>query len=357
MQGGNPVCFTKTLNWLLRFKLTVKENVCSLCDRLLTDRVREVSLLSFTASPCMLPSLKQIKQRLKQQFTNALKSESPLFPSLFPKSAKLEQVATGFQFLEGPVWIAEEQALYFSDIPANQILKLNAAGQISVVRHPSGNANGLTRDRQGRLVICEEGARQLTRLEPDGTITVLADRFQGKRLNSPNDVVVKSDGAIYFSDPPYGIKPEQQEQPMQAVYRLSPTGELTVVADDFDSPNGLAFSPDERQLYIDDSGRRQLRVFDVQPDGSLANGRLFFDLNVPKPGAPDGMKLDRAGRIYCTAAGGVWVLDAEGHHLGTIATPNAPSNCAWGDADGQTLYITAGDSVYKIRVNTPGAVS
>jgi gluconolactonase len=205
--------------------------------------------------------------------------------------------------------------------------------------------------------MCEEGARQLTRLELDGSITVLADRFQSKRLNSPNDVVVKRDGAIYFSDPPYGIKPEQKEQPIQAVYRLSPEGELTVVAADFDAPNGLAFSPDERQLYIDDSGRRHIRVFDVLPDGSLANGRLFCDLNVPQPGAPDGMKLDSAGRIYCTAAGGIWVLDAEGTHLGTIVTPVSPSNCAWGDADWQTLYITAINSVYKIRVNTPGAVS
>jgi gluconolactonase len=302
----------------------------------------------------MLPSLKQIKQRIKQQFTNPLKSKSPLFPALFPKSVKLESVATGFQFLEGPLWIAEEQALYFSDIPTSKILKLNPAGQVSVVRHPSGNANGLARDCQGRLIICEEGARRLTRLEANGSLTVLADRFQGKRLNSPNDVVVKSDGSIYFSDPPYGIKAEQQEQPIQAVYRLSPAGKLTVVAADFDAPNGLAFSPDERQLYIDDSNRRHIRVFDVQPDGSLTHGRLFCDLNVPQPGAPDGMKLDMEGRIYCTAARGIWVLDAAGQHLGTIATPEAPSNCAWGDADRQTLYITAVNSVYKIRVNTPG---
>jgi len=297
--------------------------------------------------------IQQFKRQIQMQFTESLVAKSPQFKTLFPKSAKLEQVATGFQFLEGPVWNDAEQALYFTDIPASKILKL-VKGKVSVVRHPSGKANGMTYDRQGRLVMCEEGARQITRMELDGSITVLADRFQGKLLNSPNDVVVKSDGAIYFTDPPYGIKAEQQEQPIQGVYRISPDGELTVVAADFVGPNGLAFSLDERQLYIDDSARRHIRVFDVQPDGNLGGDRLFCNMDVPQRGSPDGMKLDTEGRIYSTAAGGIWVLDPQGNHLGTIAIPETPSNCAWGDADHQTLYITACNSVYKIRVNVPG---
>ena len=301
----------------------------------------------------MLQSLKQFKRQIQRQFTGDLIAKSPQFKALFPKSARLEQVATGFQFLEGPVWNAKEQALYFTDIPASKILKLEN-GKVSVVRHPSGKANGMTYDRQGRLVMCEEGARQITRLELDGSLTILADRFQGKPLNSPNDIVVKSDGATYFTDPPYGIKAEQQEQSIQGVYRISPDGDLTVIAADFAGPNGLAFSPDERLLYIDDSDRRHIRVFDVQPDGSLKGDRLFCNMDVPKVGAPDGMKVDTEGRIYSTAAGGIWVLDPQGHHLGTIALPDAPSNCAWGDADYQTLYITAQKSVYRIRVNVPG---
>lgn len=300
----------------------------------------------------MLQFLKQFKRQIKRRLTGDLIAKSPQFKTLFPKSARLEQVATGFQFLEGPVWNAKEQALYFSDIPASKILKLKN-GEVSVVRHPSGKANGLTYDRQGRLVMCEEGARQITRMELDGSITVLADRFQGKPLNSPNDLVVKSDGAIYFTDPPYGIKAEQQEQPIRGVYRML-DGEITVVAADFEAPNGLAFSPDERLLYIDDSSRRHIRVFEVQPDGSLGNDRLFCSMDVPQTGLPDGMKVDAEGRIYSTAAGGIWVLDPQGNHLGTIAIPDAPSNCAWGDADHQTLYITAQHSVYKIRVNVPG---
>jgi gluconolactonase len=169
-------------------------------------------------------------------------------------------------------------------------------------------------------------------------------------------VVVKSDGAIYFTDPPYGIGPEQQEQSIQGVYRLSPDGsELAVVAADFDKPNGLAFSPDETKLYIDDSSeRRHIRVFDVQADGSLSNGRIFHDMNVEKPGLPDGMKVDTDGNVFCTGPGGVWVLNPSGNHLGTIVTPETPSNCAWGDEDRRGLYITACNSVYRIRVNIPG---
>src|SRR5581483_2605006 len=288
--------------------------------------------------------------------TGRLEAKSEAFNIFFPEDATIECVATGFRFTEGPIWFAEEKHLLFSDIPANQILKLTSDRRVEIFRQPSGNSNGLTRDKERRLIACEHSNRRITRTEKDGSITVLADKFQCKRLNSPNDVVVKSDGAIYFTDPPYGIKPDQQEQPIQGVYRLSPDGrELIVVATDFERPNGLAFSPDEKKLYIDDSShRRHIRVFDVQADGSLSNGRIFHDMNVREAGSPDGMKVDIYGNIYCTGAGGVWVFDPEGNHLGIIVTPEKPSNCAWGGEDWKSLYITACTSVYKIQVNIPG---
>jgi gluconolactonase len=304
----------------------------------------------------MLRITKWVKRKVeKQLFAGHLEARCQAVKSLFPKNATVERVATGFEFTEGPIWLAEENCLLFSDIPANKIFKLAPNSEIKVFREPSFNSNGLTRDKQGRLIACEHGTRRVTRTEKDGSITVLADKFQGKKLNSPNDIVVKSDGSIYFTDPPYGIKPEQQEQPIQGVYRLSPDGkEIIVVADDFDKPNGLAFSPDEKKLYIDDSERRHIRVFDVQADGKLANSCIFYNINGKKPGLPDGMKVDVQGHIYCTGAGGLWVFDSEGNHLGTIITPEVPANCAWGDEDLQSLYITAGTSVYKVRVNIPG---
>ncbi|MBD2183001.1 SMP-30/gluconolactonase/LRE family protein [Aerosakkonema funiforme] len=312
----------------------------------------------------MLRIARWIKRQIESQLAtnqpgklgiSRLESKSNNFPSLFPNKVKIDRVATGFQFTEGPIWFAEENYLLFSDIPANKIFQLTPDGKLTIFREPSNNSNGLTRDKQGRLIACEHGTRRVTRTEKDGSITVLVDKFQGKKLNSPNDVVVKSDGAIYFTDPPYGIKPEQQEQPIQGVYRLTSDGnEIIVVADDFNKPNGLAFSPDEKKLYIDDSERRHIRVFDVQADGTLANDRIFYDMNIKQAGLPDGMKVDVQGHIYCTGAGGVWVFDREGNHLGTIVTPEQPANCAWGDRDWQSLYITAQTSVYKIRVNIPG---
>jgi gluconolactonase len=242
-----------------------------------------------------------------------------------------------------------------SDIPANRIMSVTTAGRVVIFRKRSGGSNGLTLDKLGRLVVCEQSERRVTRTERDGSTTVLAASFRGKSLNSPNDVVVKSDGTIYFTDPNYGIRPEEQEQEVQGVYRLSPDGnDISLVADNFARPNGLAFSPDEKKLYIDDSERRHIRVFNVQDDGSLSGGAVFHDMNAATPGAPDGMKVDVDGRIYCTGAGGVWVFDSDGNHLGTIVTPEKPSNCAWGGSDWRTLYITACRSVYTIRLRTPG---
>ncbi len=285
-----------------------------------------------------------------------LESHAPSFRAMFPRGAKIERVAGGFLFTEGPVWFAERAHLLFSDIPGNRIVKLTSNHVVSTFRSPSQNANGLTRDREGRLVACEHGTRRVTRTERDGSITIIAERFAGKRLNSPNDVVVKRDGAVYFTDPPYAITPAQQEQPVQGVFRVSPDGAgISLVVADLEKPNGLAFSPDEGRLYIDNSaGNRSVYVYDVTADGSLRNGRVFCDMNVREPGSPDGMKVDVAGNVFCTGPGGVWVLDDRGTHLGTIVLPEKPSNCAWGGEDWRTLYITARQSVYRICVNTPG---
>jgi gluconolactonase len=288
-------------------------------------------------------------------YVGRLVGESKTFTSLFADGGRIERVATGFQFTEGPVWIAEENSLVFSDIPANRIFRFKSDLSVEIFREPSGNSNGLTRDRTGCLIACEQSNRRVTRTEKDGSITVLANTFEGRRLNSPNDVVVKSDGSVYFSDPAYGVTRDQKEQPVEGVYRISPDGRhISLIAADFERPNGLAFSPDETTLYIDDSARRHVVAFNIRSDGSLCDRRLFHDMDIRTPGAPDGMKVDADGRLYCTGAGGVWVFDAQGRHLGTIVTPEKPSNCAWGDEDRRSLYITAISSVYKIRVRTPG---
>ena len=301
--------------------------------------------------------IKHIRRKLQivnGKSVGRLEGNSKSFYNLIPSNEILKCVATGFNFTEGPVWFKEEKYLLFSDIPANKIFKLNRGSKTEIFRHNSGNSNGLTRDREGRLIACEHGNRRVTRSEKDGSIIVLADRFHNKRLNSPNDVIVKSDGSIYFTDPPYGIKPGQQEQPIQGVYRISPDNDINLVADNFERPNGLAFSPDEKKLYIDDSQLRHIRVFNVEYDGSLSNGKIFHNMNIDKRGVPDGMKVDLDGNIFCAGAGGVWVFNSDGEHLGTICTPENPSNCAWGDNDFKSLYITAVTSIYKIRVTIPG---
>jgi gluconolactonase len=299
----------------------------------------------------MFPIRKWLKSYLSESI---LQANSPKFKKIFPRNVKLEKVATGFQFTEGPIWIEQKQCLLFSDIPANRIYRLKN-NQVTIFKEPSYNSNGLTIDLQGRLIACEHGERRVTRLETDGSVTTLASIFQDKKLNSPNDIVVKNDGYIYFTDPPYGINPEQQEQPLQGVYRLSPDGqEIILLVDDFNKPNGLAFSPDERKLYIDDSEEKHIRVFDVLEDGTLDRGRVFYGMKTDKKGLPDGMKIDREGNIFCTGGGGVWVFSPEGEHLGTIMTPEIPANCAWGDSDRCSLYITAQTSLYKIRLLIPG---
>jgi gluconolactonase len=282
-----------------------------------------------------------------------MEAKSSIFQELFPPRTQVQRLATGFQFTEGPVWIAETSSLLFSDIPGDTIYQW-AAGKVAPFRHPSHHANGLTRDRQGRLITCEHGLRRLTRTEQDGSLTVLADRFEGKPLNSPNDVVVRRDGTIYFTDPPYGIEPEQQEQPVQGVYCLSTDGTLNLVAQDFVCPNGLAFSPDETKLYIGDSEQCHVRVFRAVANGSLQDLQIVYSVKSTAPGVPDGIKVDQAGRFFCTGPKGIWVFSPQGEHLGSLELPEQPANLAWGDEDNCGLYITACTSVYKIRVVTPG---
>jgi gluconolactonase len=270
-----------------------------------------------------------------------------------------EQIASGFQFTEGPIWHPDGYLL-FSDIAASRIYKWTPDRAVTIWREPSGMSNGLTLDRERRVIACEHGGRRVSRAEADGTVVTLADRYRGKRLNSPNDVVVKSDGTIYFSDPPYGLAPphgpavQEQEQPCNGLYRITPDGALELLIDDFDRPNGLAFSADESVLYVDDSPRRHVRAFDVRPDGTLANSRVLADMDHPQPGSPDGMKIDSAGHLYVAGATGVWVFEPNGTCLGVIVTPERPANCAWGDDDRRTLYITARSSLYKVRTCVPG---
>lgn len=290
---------------------------------------------------------------------------------IVPHAAKIEKLATGFAFTEGPVWTAEG-FLLFSDIPNNSIHKWEPNGAVSLFRRPSGydgtdvpdgafiGSNGLTLDHQKRLVICEHGNGRVTRLESDGSLTVLADKFEGKRFNSPNDLVFRSDGSLYFTDPPYGLV-QQDEDPRKeldfnGVFRLK-DGQVTLLFKDLRRPNGLAFSPDENVMYLanSDAARKIWMRFDVKEDGALANGSVFFDATAePGDGLPDGMKVDREGNLYCTGPGGIWVFTPEAKPLGVIHFPEIPANLHWGDGDAQTLYVTARTSLYRIKLNIPG---
>ena len=286
-----------------------------------------------------------------------METQDNAIQQIVPENTVVEQVAGGFGFTEGPVWYGD--SLLFSDIPNNRIVRwrmLSIGPEVTTFRTPSGNSNGLTLDRSGRLIACEHSARRITRTEPDGTITVLAERYQGKRLNSPNDVVVRSDGSIFFTDPPYGLArmTAWKELPFNGVYRLAPDGELLLLVDDFDRPNGLAFSPDEQVLYVADTSGGHIRSFDVGPDGSISNGKVFSEMKAPEPGAPDGMKVDREGNVYCTGPGGFWIISPEGKCLAIVRPPELPANLAWGDADMKSLYLTARTGIYRIRLSIAG---
>jgi len=285
------------------------------------------------------------------------------------ESSQPEHLATGFVFTEGPVWHPEGYWL-FVDVRASRIYRLMPGGQPEIIREQSGGSNGMTFDLHGRLLICEGENRQVTRREPDGTYTPIAQRLGGKRLNRPNDIVTRSDGSIYFTDPGGRLPPEERELGFSGVHRLTPDGRLTNATADTEYPNGLAFSPDERVLYvaitrrdercIEEKARGEvcphqfIRAFDVAADGTLSNNRLFANMASAADGVPDGMKVDVEGRVYCTGPEGVWVFDASGRHLGIIRLPEIPANCAWGGPDHRTMLLTARTSVYAMRMKTPG---
>jgi gluconolactonase len=288
--------------------------------------------------------------------TFELQSISPVFWNLVDHNAKLETVATGFGFTEGPMWDAAG-FLYVSDETINKIFRVDADGKKTEVI-ALGDPDGNTFDRQHRLIDCASVLRAIIEVTPDGKYKILADHFEGKKLNSPNDVIVGPDGAIYFTDPTLDlVEGEKQEIPFQGVYRLDDKGNLRLLTKELMQPNGLAFSPDGKHFYVDDDDKRNIHVYDVAPDGSLTNGRIFGEeLGGKHEGVPDGIKVDKDGNLFVTGPKGIWVWDAKGNHLGTIAMPEQPANLTWGDKDYKTLYVTATTSVYRLKMKTQGFV-
>lgn len=305
----------------------------------------------------------------------------PTLDEIVPADAKMEKLADDFSAVEGPVWVRKGRYLLFSDIPANVIDKWTPNGKVTLFLKPSGftgadpsdvgfqfnngrslvtliGSNGVTLDRQGRVVFCAHGDRAVVRLENDGRRTVLADRYEGKRLNSPNDLVYKSDGALYFTDPPAGLreggKDPKKELPFNGVYLLAKQ-KLQLLVKEMPLPNGLAFSPDEKYIYISDTVNKSIMRYEVRADDTIADGQLFADMTLDNaPGHLDGIKIDKKGNVYCTAPGGFWIISSAGKHLGTVKTPVEISNLAFGDADGKMLYITARTSLYRIQLKIPG---
>jgi len=315
------------------------------------------------------------------QSANEVIRLDPALDDIVPADAQVEKLAGEFSFLEGPVWVRKGRYLLFSDIPANVINKWTPRGKVSVFTKPSGftgtdpsdvggennngravvaliGSNGITLDRQGRVVFCAHGDRAVIRLAKDGRRTVLADRYESKRLNSPNDLVYKSDGALYFTDPTSGLrnrdKDAKRELPFTGVYLLA-GGKLQLLVKDMPHPNGLAFAPGEKYFYVNDSSKKIIMRYEVQPDDTIANGQVFIDMTPDNaPGAPDGMKVDQKGNVYCVGPGGFWIISPEGKHLGTVKPPERPTNLAFGDADGKSLYITARTGLYRIHLKVAG---
>jgi gluconolactonase len=283
----------------------------------------------------------------------------PRFREVVGDDPAIDQVATGFIFTEGPLWHPNERYLLFSDMPGDHLRKWTPSGGVTTFRKPCNKSNGLTWDNDGRLLVCEHASSTVTRTERDGSSTVLASHWQGKELNSPNDIVCGSDAAIWFSDPTYGRLehygvPREPQLGFRGVYRIAPEGGLTLLADDFGQPNGLCLSLDERRLFVNDTDRQHIRVFDVRPDGSASGGRVWAETKGTGPGAPDGMKIDSAGNVYCCGRGGIHVFAPDATSLGVVGMPEYIANFAWGDDDLRSLYVTASTSVYRLRVRTPG---
>ena len=291
---------------------------------------------------------------------------SPELERVVPLEAEVEVLGSGYVIAEGPLWWSEDQCLLFSEVRGNRRWKWTPDEGVTLVQEPTNNANGLTRDPQGRLVMCEAGSRRVARVEHDGTTTVIANSYHGRPLNRPNDVVVKSDGSIYFTDP--GGPSPDTDIDFAGVYRVSPDlSKINLLVSDYVLPNGLTFSPDESILYINDSqgvfvndanmfrsvGR--IDAFDVRSSGMLANRRIFCELRGELSGIPDGMKVDVEGNVYCTGPGGVWIIDAAGKHLGTILTEvDHTTNMAWGGEDWSTLYITTAETMARIQLRVSG---
>ena len=295
----------------------------------------------------------------------------PRIDALIPADAGIEKLADGFNFIEGPVWIRGESRLLFSDVRGNTIYQWTEADGASPFIDPvfegdrtgrgSVSSNGLTLDAEGRLIVCEHGNRRISRLEADGTRSVVVEQHEGGQLNSPNDAVYSSDGSLYFTDPPYGLE-GLEDSPMReldfnGIYRLSPDGELELLVRDQSRPNGIALSPDERTLYVanSDGENKVWMAYDIDEEGA-SNGRVFYDVNdQTAAGAADGMKVDLAGNIFATGPGGVWIFAPDGTHLGTIMPGEVTANVGWGD-DGRTLYMTASTGLYRIRLSTEGSI-
>jgi gluconolactonase len=294
----------------------------------------------------------------------------PVFDSLVPAGAQIEKLAAGFIFTEGPLW-RPQGVLWFSDVIGNVVRQWSPDGTVIEILRPGGydgnslpaggfnGPNGMTADRDGAVVLCQHGNRRIVRITRDGKVSTVVDRYQGKRLNSPNDLVFHADGSLFFTDPPYGL-PRQDEDPTKelpfnGVYRFA-DGKPQLIIEDLHRPNGLAFSPDYKILYVANSERPKMWMrYDVAADGTVRNGRVFADVDRShEAGVPDGMKIDALGNMYAAGPGGVWIYSPAGTHLGTIKTPETPANCAWGD-DRKSLYITAVTGLYRVKLAVPGA--
>lgn len=287
---------------------------------------------------------------------------APKFHEIVAPDATLEQVITGFQFVEGPIWHPQEKSLIFSDILGNTLYQWSEAEGAKILRRNSNMANGNTYDLQGRVITCEHATSRLTRTDfsQNGELEVLATHYQGKELNSPNDVICKRDGSIYFTDPNSGRSagfgvPREQELDFQGVYRLVARDlSLLRLVDDFSKPNGLCFSRDEKHLFINDTDHGHIRIFDVADDGTLHNGHVWAELEPAGIGVADGMKIDSAGNLYSTGPGGIHIFDVDANYLGIVHTPEQAANLTWGDDDLRSLYITATTSLYRLRTLIPG---
>jgi len=283
-----------------------------------------------------------------------LKAESPKFWELFSEGSQLEKIATGFGFTEGPVW-DPHGFLYVSDEEKNRISRVYPNGRVETLLE-IGDPDGSTLDSHGRFITTASVLRAVIEVDSSGKYKVLADKFEGKRFNSPNDIVLGPDGALYFTDPTLDLpKGDKQEIPFAGVYRLAADGSVRLLTKDLAAPNGLTFSPDGKRLYIDDTKQREIRVYDVDAQMELQNGRLFGKEEGPG-GVPDGMRVDTSGNVYCTGPGGVWVWSADGNHIGTILLPESTANLNWGDDDYRTLYFSSRTSIYRLKTKARGFV-